>query len=89
MKLNFQTAKETLATVVLGLVALCIIIGGGIWLAWYYGQQPKSCNVAVAQLYGSARLLRERRRQHIRHCRSNGIGRHTPRDRSGGCRPQY
>ena len=53
MKLNFQTAKETLATVILGLVALCIIIGGGIWLAWYYGQQPKSCNVAVAQLYGS------------------------------------
>jgi protease-4 len=53
MKLNPQTAKEALKAVVLGLIAIVIIVGGGIWLSWYYGQQPKSCNVAVAQLYGS------------------------------------
>lgn len=53
MKLNPQTAKETLKAVVLGLIAIVIIVGGGIWLSWYYSQQPKSCNVAVAQLYGS------------------------------------
>jgi protease-4 len=53
MKMNLQATKETLKTVTFGLIILCILIGGGIWLSWYYGQQPESCNVAVAQLYGS------------------------------------
>jgi len=52
MKLNLQIAKETLKVVVLGLIAIAILVGGGIWLSWYWGQQPKSCNVAVSHLYG-------------------------------------
>jgi protease-4 len=53
MKLNFQRTKEILIVATLGLIALVILIAGGISLSRYMGQQPASCNVAVAQLYGS------------------------------------
>lgn len=53
MKLNLQPTKELLVVCILGLIALVILIAGGIGLSWYMGQQPTSCNVAVAQLYGS------------------------------------
>ncbi len=53
MKFNLQSTKESLMVTVLGLVALAILIGGVISLSEYWNQQPKSCNVAVVQLYGS------------------------------------
>jgi protease-4 len=51
--MNLRLAKEILKTAVLGLIVLAILIGGGIWLSQYRNQQPASCNVAVAQLYGT------------------------------------
>ncbi len=53
MKFNLQSAKEVSLITLTGLAALAILIGGSIGLSWYWGQQPQSCNVAVAQLYGS------------------------------------
>ena len=54
MKINLQAAKEALVVIVLCLIVIAILIGGGIGLSWYQGQQQQvSCNVAVAQLYGS------------------------------------
>ena len=53
MKINMQSTKETLTVVVLGLVALILLIGGGISLSWYENQQPTSCNVASLKLYGA------------------------------------
>jgi len=53
MKFNLQTTKEVLVVIILGLIALTIFIGGNIWLLWYQNQQPASCNIAVAQLYGT------------------------------------
>jgi len=49
---KLQYTKEILVVVILGLIALVIVIGGGIQLSQYQSQQSKSCNVAVAQLYG-------------------------------------
>jgi protease-4 len=50
--MKLERAQEILKTIVLGLIAIAILIGGGIWLSEYENQQPISCNVAVAQLYG-------------------------------------
>jgi protease-4 len=52
MKPKLSLIREYLAVVILGLIALCIVIGGGITLAWYVGQQPSPCNVALVNLYG-------------------------------------
>jgi protease-4 len=54
MKFNFQRTQQILIVVILGLGCLAILIGGGIALSWYWGQQQtESCNVADLQLYGS------------------------------------
>ena len=51
---KFQKAKDILQVVILACIALVIIIGGGIGLLWYWGQQQtESCNVADLQLYGA------------------------------------
>jgi protease-4 len=53
VKLNLQTTKEISIISILAVSTLAILVGGGIGLWWYWNQQPQSCNVAVAQLYGS------------------------------------
>jgi len=49
---KLQYAREILVVAILGLIVLVIVIGGGIRLSQYQSQQSRSCNVAVAQLYG-------------------------------------
>lgn len=53
LKQKFQYAKEVLIVIVLGLIALAILIGGGIALSWWHTNQAQaSCNVAAVKLYG-------------------------------------
>jgi protease-4 len=53
MKINLQSAREISIISILSVGTLAILVAGGIGLWWYWNQQPQSCNVAVAQLYGS------------------------------------
>lgn len=55
MRFNLQTTKEALKVIVLGLIALTILIAGGLAFSWYESQMPdtSSCNVADIKLYGS------------------------------------
>jgi len=54
MKYDLQRAQQTLVIIVLGLIAIAIVIGGGIGLSLYGSQQAaSSCNVADLQLYGA------------------------------------
>jgi protease-4 len=54
MSSQLQAMKELFATIVLGLIALAILVGGGMGLSWYKSQQQDqgSCNVADITLYG-------------------------------------
>jgi protease-4 len=53
MKINIQSVKEISIISILSIGAIAILVAGSIFLSWYWNQQPKSCNVAVLQLYGS------------------------------------
>jgi protease IV len=52
MKLNSQSVKDVVSTVVIGLIGLVVIIAGAIGASWWFAQQPASCNVAEITLYG-------------------------------------
>ena len=45
--------KEYAKVAVICLTGLAILVGGGIALSWYGGQQPAPCNVADITLYGT------------------------------------
>jgi protease IV len=53
MNAKLQSLKEFFKVIILGLVVVAILIGGGVAFSWWQAQQPASCNVAVAQLYGT------------------------------------
>ena len=52
---RLQKAKDILVVVIFACVAIELMIGGGIALAWWGAQQPSgpSCNVAAVKLYGT------------------------------------
>src|SRR6202789_3564799 len=50
---KLQSTKEFLKVVILALVVLIILIAGGATFFAWQSQRPASCNVAVAQLYGT------------------------------------
>ena len=53
MNSDLHRTREFLITLILGLVALGLVIGGVTTLLRYRSQQPGACNVATVQLYGS------------------------------------